>query len=187
MKRGAPKGHARVWWLGGALVATLLAARWVSGGDGGTDMEQAAAEVAPTVETRVSKPRAVVEQPGESLDSEGLQLERLERRKFSAQAGDIFRQQSWAPPPPLPDPDNPPPPPPPPPLQFKYLGKIIEENEVRVFLALADRNYILKPGENINGQYRIDEVKENSITFTYLPLNAKQALSTAGGAATESF
>jgi hypothetical protein len=72
-------------------------------------------------------------------------------------------------------------------LQFKYLGKIIEENEVRVFLALADRNYILKPGENINGQYRMDEVNENSITFTYLPLNAKQALSTVGGAATESF
>jgi hypothetical protein len=121
------------------------------------------------------------------MESEALDLERLERRKFSSQAGDIFRQQSWAPPPPPPDPNNPPPPPPPPPLQFKYLGKVIEGDDIRVFLALAERNYILKPGENINSQYRMDEVTDSSITFTYLPLNAKQALSTVGGTAADSF
>jgi hypothetical protein len=174
-------------WLSGALVATLLAAQWVSGEEGGTDADQAVREETPAAETRVSKTRTASEAPREVVEPEGLEIERLERRKFSAQAGDIFRQQSWAPPPPLPDPDNPPPPPPPPPLQFKYLGKIIDGDEIRVFLSLAERNYILKPGENINSQYRMEEVNENSITFTYLPLNAKQALSTIGGAAPENF
>jgi hypothetical protein len=187
MKRGAAQGRGRVLWLSGALVATLLAAQWVSGEDGGTDPNQAGGEETPAAETRASKTRAPSEAPSEVMEAEGLELERLERRKFSSQAGDIFRQQSWAPPPPPPDPDNPPPPPPPPPLQFKYLGKIIEGDEIRVFLALAERNYILKPGENINSQYRMDAVTDNSITFTYLPLNAKQALSTAGGTVADSF
>lgn len=172
-------------WLSGALVATLLAAQWVSGEEGGTDADQAAREEAPAAETRAPKARTASEIPREAAEPEGLEIERLERRKFSAQAGDIFRQQSWAPPPPPPSAN--PEPPAPPPLQFKYLGKIIDGDEIRVFLALAERNYILKPGENINSQYRMEEVNESSITFTYLPLNAKQALSTIGGTAPENF
>jgi len=180
MKRGAAQGPRRVLWLSGALVATLLAAQWVSGEDGGgADAEQAAGEKTPAPEARASKNNGASEATSEVSESEQLQLERLERRKFSSQAGDIFRRQSWAPPPP---PPAKPPPPSPPPLQFKYLGKVIEGDEIRVFLGLADRNYILKPGENINSQYRMDAVNENSITFTYLPLNAKQALSTLSGA-----
>ena len=48
-----------------------------------------------------------------------------------------------------------------------------------MFLALAERNYVVKPGENINGQYRLDEVNDRGITVTYLPLNVKQMLATA--------
>ena len=112
------------------------------------------------------------------MKPEQLQLERLERRKFSAQAGDIFRRQSWAPPPP--PPPRTPPPPAPPPLQFKYLGRVTEGDETRVFLALAERNYVVKPGENIDSQYRVDAVNDHAITLTYLPLNAKQMLAIAG-------
>lgn len=49
-----------------------------------------------------------------------------------------------------------------------------------MFLALAERNYIVKPGENIDSQYRMDEVNDHAITLTYLPLNAKQMLAIAG-------
>jgi hypothetical protein len=52
----------------------------------------------------------------------------------------------------------------------------MEGGDTQVFLALAERNYIVKPGE-------MDEVGDENITFTYLPLNAKQMLSTAGGTA----
>jgi Tfp pilus assembly protein PilP len=64
---------------------------------------------------------------------------------------------------------------------FKYLGKVTEGDETRVFLAFAERNYVVKAGENIDNQYRVDAVTDHAITFTYLPLGAKQILSTAGG------
>lgn len=110
-------------------------------------------------------------------DTAQLELERLERRKFSVQAGDLFSRQSWIPPPPAVKPQ----PPSPPPLMFKYLGKVTEGDETRVFLALAERNYVVKAGEKIDNQYRVDEVTDHAITFTYIPLNAKQMLSTGGG------
>ncbi len=181
MKQAAAQGRGRVraLWLGGALAATLLAAQWVSGEDGGTDAEQTAEDGIPRKESRTMENRT---SSGEAMreavnEAEHLQLERLERRKFSTQAGDIFRRQSWAPPPP---PPSKPPPPSPPPLQFKYLGKVTEGDETRVFLVLAERNYIVKPGENIDSQYRMDEVSDHAITLTYLPLNAKQMLAIAG-------
>ena len=167
--------QGRTLWLGGALLATLLAAQWVSGNDSGTDWQQAV-----PVER---SPRKRLHIDTEENEVEQLHLERLERRKFSSQAGDIFSRQSWAPPPPPSPPSMKPQPPSPPPLQFRYLGKVMEGGDTQVFLALAERNYIVKPGENINGQYRMDEVNDENITFTYLPLNAKQMLSTAGGTA----
>ena len=175
-------------WLGAALLATLLAAQWVSGEDGSTDLEL----VSPPPEGRGREKeirQKEVYQGGNDLkdgfaseaESEAgeLDLERLERRKFSSQAGAIFGSQSWVPPPPPPPVFEKPRAPSPPPLQFKYLGKVIEGEETRVFLTLADRNYIVKPGERINNQYRIDEVNDQAITFTYLPLNTKQVLATA--------
>lgn len=177
-------GQGRTLWLGGALLATLLAAQWVSGEDGGTDSEspsrQAVQPVQPIEEKTSGKeaPREEVRRGGNEVQHQDgdLDLNRLERRKFSSEAANIFTAQSWVPPPPPMKPQ----PPSPPPMQFKYLGKVIEGDEMRVFLALGERNYIVKPGESINNQYRLDEVNDHSVTFTYLPLNAKQMLATAG-------
>ena len=166
-------GRARVLWLGGALLTTLLATQWVSGGDGGADPASAGPEQkAPRgIQGEVNETRAAED------DTAQLELERLERRKFSTQAGDLFSRQSWIPPPPPAKSQ----PPAPPPLMFKYLGKVTEGDETQVFLALAERNYIVKVGEKIDNQYRVDEVTDHAITLTYIPLNAKQVLSTGGG------
>jgi hypothetical protein len=180
MKRAAAQGggRSRTLWLGGALAATLLAAQWVSGNDGGTDLGQPVEDRIPRKESRTRENTAREAIPQAPDEAEQLHLERLERRKFSAQAGDIFRRQSWAPPPP--PAASKAPPPSPPPLQFRYVGRVVEGDETRVFLALAERNYIIKPGENIDSQYRMDEVNDHAITLTYLPLNAKQMLAIAG-------
>lgn len=176
MTAAAAPGGRRTLWLGAALLASLLAAQWVSGEEGAADPEAAEAETSPRkpIRTTVDEPPKEKEQ-----ENELLRLDRLESRKFSAQAGDIFRPQSWAPPPPPRSEAEKNQPPPPPPLQFKYLGKIIEDEETQIFLALAERNYVVKPGENINSQYRLDAVNDQAITITYLPLNAKQILATA--------
>jgi hypothetical protein len=180
MKQAAAqrRGRSRALWLGGALAATLLAAQWVSGDDGGAELGQPAEDRVLRKESRTTESTTREAAPQTPDDAEQLQLERLERRKFSAQAGDIFRPQSWAPPPPPPPANRPPPAPPP--LQFKYLGRVTEGDETRVFLTLAERNYVIKPGENIDSQYRVDAVSDHAITLTYLPLNAKQMLAIAG-------
>jgi Tfp pilus assembly protein PilP len=174
-------GRGRVVWLGGALLATLLATQWVSGGDGGVDTVSAGpdqkakremqGEIKGEMKGEMKEMRAAED------DTAQLELERLERRKFSAQAGDLFSRQSWIPPPPPAKSQ----PPSPPPLMFKYLGKVTEGDETQVFLALAERNYVVKVGEKIDNQYRVDEVTDHAITLTYIPLNAKQVLSTGGG------
>lgn len=163
-----PTRQGRTLWLGGALLVALLATQWVSGEDGGAEPVSAVPE------------RKITKSETRADDGETAQLElgRLARRKFSAQAGDLFSTKTWIPPPAA---DMKPQPPSPPPLMFKYLGKVIEGEETRVFLALAEHNYIVKPGESIDSKYRIDEVTDHTITFTYLPLDAKQMLSTAPG------
>ena len=160
----------RTLWLGGALLIALLATQWVNGQDGSGD------QVSAVPEQKVPQ-REKREMRASEDDSAQLELDRLERRKFSAQAGDLFSPKSWLPPPPPMKAQ----PPSPPPLMFKYLGKITEGDETRVFLALAEHNYVVKPGETINNQYRVDAVTDHTITFTYIPLNAKQMLSTGGG------
>jgi hypothetical protein len=162
----------RTLLAGGALLTTFLTAQWMSGEDAGADPGQPAAEEqAPSRESGINVRENEIRR---------LELGRLERRKFSAQAGDIFSRKSWAPPPPSPKESGPPPPPP---LLFKYLGKVMEGEETRVFLSLSDRNYIVKQGESIDNRYRVDEVNEQMITFTYLPLGAKQTLFIADRAA----
>ncbi len=160
----------RTLWLGGALLIALLATQWVNGQDGSGD------QVSAVPEQKVPQ-REKREMRASEDDSAQLELDRLERRKFSAQAGDLFSPKSWLPPPPPMKAQ----PPSPPPLMFKYLGKVTEGDETRVFLALAEHNYVVKPGETINNQYRVDAVTDHTITFTYIPLNAKQMLSTGGG------
>jgi hypothetical protein len=157
---------------------TLFAAQWVSGEDVGADSAHNAPDERSHSNSagRTRQNERQEEQP-EAGQLDIGRLKRLESRKFSAQAGDIFSRKSWSPPP---SPDAKPPPPSAPPLPFKYLGKVMEGDEIRVFLSLADRNYIVKPGENVDSQYRMDEVNDHAITLTYLPLNAKQTLVIAG-------
>jgi hypothetical protein len=67
-----------------------------------------------------------------------------------------------------------------PPLPFRYLGKMIEDGELQVFLARGEESYTLregqKKGQKVDEQYRVDKVTGNQVTFTYLPLKIQQTL-----------
>ena len=95
MKAAAAPGGRRILWLGAALLASLLAAQWVSGEDGAAVPEAAEAETSPRKPARSADSNSPKEKEQEN---ELLRLDRLESRKFNAQAGDLFRSQSWAPP-----------------------------------------------------------------------------------------
>ena len=62
-----------------------------------------------------------------------------------------------------------------PPLPFRYLGKMIEDGRLAVFLARGDESLSVSAGSRI-GEYRVDKVTESEVVFTYLPLKTKQSL-----------
>ena len=93
----------------------------------------------------------------------------------------VFGSTNWNPPPPPPPPvskEPPPPPPPPtaPPLPFTYLGKAVEAGTWEVYLARADKTFIVKNQTVIDGVYRVDAIAPPTLTFTYLPMNQVQTL-----------
>jgi hypothetical protein len=56
------------------------------------------------------------------------------------------------------------------------MGKLIDDGKTIVFLAKGDRNYVVHMGDTIDATYRVDEIGEQSMTLTYLPLESKQSL-----------
>jgi len=70
----------------------------------------------------------------------------------------------------------PPPPPSVPPLPFTYIGKYIEDGELVVFLAYQGKNLIVKAGDQIQQNYKIDEIKPPLLTMTYLPIGVQQTI-----------
>ena len=60
-------------------------------------------------------------------------------------------------------------------LPFRYIGKMIDNGQLAVFLQKGDESYTAMEGERV-GDYRIDKITENEIRFTYLPMKTKQTL-----------
>ncbi len=99
--------------------------------------------------------------------------------KNIASSSPIFGTQSWLPPPPVEvKPKNPLPPPPPtaPPLNFKYLGKKLEDGIWEVYLARGDASFIARPQSVIDSNYRVESITQNALVLTYLPLNQVQRM-----------
>lgn len=90
-----------------------------------------------------------------------------------AETIDPFRNKNWVVTPPPPPPAKPTAPP----LPFQYLGKVIEDGGVRVFLNHQGNNLIVKAGDVINGIYTVVDIAGSKMTFLYQPLKEKQALS----------
>ena len=62
-----------------------------------------------------------------------------------------------------------------PPLPFKYLGKMVEDGKLSVFLANGDEAVTVHAGDRV-GDYRVDKITEAEVRFTYLPMKTKQSL-----------
>ncbi|MEW6612267.1 MAG: hypothetical protein ACOY5C_03860 [Pseudomonadota bacterium] len=161
--------------LGLALAATLVATVWANqqedAGDANARASRPASGQAPREVRLARTPEAPVD---------ALQLDKLQRAVELGDVDDVFASKSWAPPPKVaPAPQLPPPPPPPPappPLPFTYLGKLLDDGETTVFLSFQDRNLAVKTGDVIDSLYRVDEIRPQALTVTYLPMDAKQTL-----------
>lgn len=111
------------------------------------------------------------------LDLDLLERPQRDADKVAASA-DPFARHSFAPPAPAQPQAAAPAAPQVPELPFKYLGKVVEEGKLSVFLARGDDSFSLQAGRKhkLDEQYRVDKVTESAVTFTYLPMNARQTL-----------
>ncbi len=112
---------------------------------------------------------------GEAVPLPAIALEKLDEKVSRDPVSDAFEARSWEPPPPPPKKVTPPPPQAPP-LPYTYMGKMMDGDQVIVFLAKRERNYVVKQGETLDGAYRIDDIKDTTMVFTYLPLAQQQVL-----------
>ena len=62
-----------------------------------------------------------------------------------------------------------------PPLPFQYIGKWSRGDKSEVLVMHGDELLSIDPGQKL-GEYRVDQIGESSISFTYLPLKMKQTL-----------
>ena len=62
-----------------------------------------------------------------------------------------------------------------PPLPFRYFGRLTENGKTEVFVMRGEDVLALAPGQTI-GDYRVEQIAEAAISFTYLPMKTKQTL-----------
>jgi hypothetical protein len=179
----APRLRAALLAVG---LAGTLAAIWAvesrdeSLADARADVGQAAAPAmrpAARADRALSAPAATPEGPPPAVD-----LARAVRIPRPL-AADAFEPRSWAPPPrKLSAVERaaaaPPPPPPPqaPPLPYRYMGMMGDGATTTLFLANGERDMAAKPGDVLDGVWRLELVNEQRALFTYVPLQQSRTL-----------
>ena len=56
------------------------------------------------------------------------------------------------------------------------MGRLAEGGKNLVFLAMGDRNLVVKAGDIIDNTYRVDEIGASALVLTYLPQNVRQSM-----------
>lgn len=102
----------------------------------------------------------------------------LRAREAAEEPPDSFAPRDWSPPPAVQSASAPEAPPAPsaPPVPFTVLGKQHDGGIWRVFLSIEDRLFVVKAGDMIDDNYRVDSVELPVLTLTYLPLKERQTL-----------
>jgi hypothetical protein len=159
--------NTRQRWLALALIVTLAVSFW----PGREDSD----EVVETVQRVGKSVPAVVPTRG---DKASQQAAPATRERLARMQANLFPSQTWVPPPPKPKPYVPPPPPPPkpPPLPFKYLGRWVDAGQQTLFLVQGEEPIPVQLGQVLSGSWRVDEITERTVVFTYLPLDMQSIL-----------
>ena len=62
-----------------------------------------------------------------------------------------------------------------PPLPFQYFGRLTENGKTEVFVMRGEELIAVAAGQQI-GDYKVEQVADTSISFTYLPMKMRQTL-----------
>lgn len=94
-----------------------------------------------------------------------------------SESRDLFAIRTWSPPPPpAPPPPEAPTSPVAPPLPYVYVGKKQEGQSWEVYLVRGEQTFIVRDGQTIEGQYKVEHIAPPMLTLTYLPLGQAQSL-----------
>jgi hypothetical protein len=63
-----------------------------------------------------------------------------------------------------------------PPLPFTYFGRLTGSGRTEVFVMRGEELISVAPGQTIDAEYRVDQVTDTAIAFTFLPLKTRQSL-----------
>ncbi len=145
--------------LYGAMLATLVAAVWVSG-EGEPETRQRRGDPARTglaSGADVPLPDLSLPQrtpvPGQGEIRDPFKLARLDSASIVAKP--VAAEA--------------------PALPFVFVGRYADGRDQQVFLGAGEALYAVRRGDVIDGKYRIDSI-ENEIRITYLPLRQTQVL-----------
>src|SRR3989442_2760231 len=60
-------------------------------------------------------------------------------------------------------------------LPFRYIGKMVDNGRLAVFLQNGADSYTVTEGERV-GDYRVDKISQAGIPLTHLPMHTQQTL-----------
>lgn len=63
-----------------------------------------------------------------------------------------------------------------PPLPFKVLGRYLESDKPALFLQYNEQNLVVRAGDVVVGQYKVESLDDAALTLLHLPTNQKQTL-----------
>jgi hypothetical protein len=106
-----------------------------------------------------------------AASDDGIDLAKLQRGETSLPQVDPFERKSFAAAKPVAEAQKPSAPP----LPFQYFGRLTEKGKTEVFVMRGAELVSIAPGQKL-GDYRVDQVTESRIQFTYLPLKTQQSL-----------
>lgn len=73
------------------------------------------------------------------------------------------------------------PPPQAPPLPFRFLGRYEDAGQSVVFLQYNDQSLVVRLGDTLGEQYKVEQITATSLELRYLPLNQIQNLDMGAG------
>lgn len=168
--------------VGGALIVERVVA--LSAGEGAD-----AGDARPAVAERRFSRGSGAPQAENPVATGELRLDRLARRLqgpdasagvASAPRAALFDVVSWQPPapkvaaPPMPKPVAPP-------FPYPYMGGLSEDGVRTTFFMKGGRVLPVKAGDVVDAAYRVDEMTDQQMTLTYLPLNETLSVALEAG------
>jgi hypothetical protein len=166
--------------LAGALAAAIVASVWPRAEQSAAP--QVVAAVTPQTEAAAKAQPAIAALPPSP---------RLPERATGSRSGkvqDLFTPTDWNPPPPRArapraKPRDPvvevavaPAPPAAPPFQYVLSGTLVDSDGALLVFAKEQETFVVRIGEVLDRQYRVEGVDARAITLTYLPLNLMQRI-----------